>query len=83
MLEGSKTFTLFHPAHRKYIEKEDNEWPDLMRPPDRAAFPDQHKAVPAQTLLKAGEVCICVDTLHLSFICEVQFLFPQCRANGT
>mmetsp|Transcript_19806 Transcript_19806/g.48624 ORF Transcript_19806/g.48624 Transcript_19806/m.48624 type:complete len:358 (+) Transcript_19806:50-1123(+) len=56
MLEGSKTFTLFHPAHRKHIEVSENEWPDLLSPPDAARFPDQHKAVPAQTLLRAGEV---------------------------
>ena len=30
MLEGEKLFTLYHPAHRKYIEREENEWVDLL-----------------------------------------------------
>jgi hypothetical protein len=56
MLEGEKTFTLYHPAHRKYLEVGDNVWPDLLRPPDVNKFPEQSKAVPAQTLLRAGEI---------------------------
>ncbi len=56
MLEGEKTFTLYHPAHRKYLEVGDNVWPDLLSPPDVDKFPEQSKAVPAQTLLRAGEI---------------------------
>ncbi|EKX40969.1 hypothetical protein GUITHDRAFT_153966 [Guillardia theta CCMP2712] len=56
MLEGEKLFTLYHPAHRKYIEREENEWVDLLKPPNSHKFPDQSKAVPAQTILKAGEI---------------------------
>jgi len=56
MLEGEKTFTLYHPSHRKYIERELNEWADLMAPPNSELYPEQHKAYPAQTLLRAGEI---------------------------
>jgi histone arginine demethylase JMJD6 len=56
MLEGHKTFTLFHPAHRKYIEASHNEFPDLLRPPNAARFPQQSLAVPAQVLLGPGEI---------------------------
>ena len=56
MLEGEKTFTLYHPAHRKYLEVGDNVWPDLLSPPNVKKFPEQCNAVPAQTLLKAGEI---------------------------
>eukprot|EP00960_Hanusia_phi_P042307 755419-Hanusia_phi.AAC.2 len=56
MLEGEKLFTLYHPAHRKYIERDQNEWADLLKPPNKTLFPDQSKAVPAQSILKAGEI---------------------------
>jgi len=56
MLEGEKTFTLYHPAQRKYLERELNEWTDLMAPPNMELYPEQHKAMPAQTLLRAGEI---------------------------
>ena len=56
MLEGEKTFTLYHPAHRKLLEVGDNVWPDLLNPPNKEKFPLQSEAVPAQTLLRAGEI---------------------------
>jgi histone arginine demethylase JMJD6 len=56
MLQGDKTFTLYHPAHRKLLEVGDNVWPDILSPPKTDKFPRQAEAVPAQTLLKAGEI---------------------------
>jgi len=56
MLQGEKTFTLYHPAHRKFLEVGDNVWPDLLKGHNPDKFPQQSMAVPAQTLLKAGEI---------------------------
>lgn len=55
-LEGEKIFTLYHPSMRPYIEREENDWADLRKPVDPERFPNFHKAVPAQTVLRAGEI---------------------------
>ena len=55
-LEGEKVFTLYHPSMRPYIEREENDWVDLRKPVDAERFPNFHKAVPAQTTLRAGEI---------------------------
>ena len=38
MLQGEKTFTLYHPAHRKFLEVGDNVWPDLLKPHNPARY---------------------------------------------
>jgi histone arginine demethylase JMJD6 len=56
MLQGVKTFTLYHPAHRKFIERGENEWADLLHPVDNMKFPNQHSSFAAQADLCEGEV---------------------------
>ena len=59
-LQGRKRFTLFHPAHRRFLERDDGpggapEWVDL-RAPDPERFPDFSRAVPVKAVLKPGEI---------------------------
>ena len=56
MLQGVKTFTLFHPAHRKYLEGDLNDWADLLNPVNETKFPQQHCSFAATTDLSEGEI---------------------------
>ena len=53
-IRGRKRFTLFHPAHRRFLERDDGpggapEWADL-RAPDPKRFPEFSRATPIETV---------------------------------
>ena len=56
MMQGVKTFTLFHPSHRKFIECGENVWADLLHPVDDVKFPKQNCSYAATAELAEGEV---------------------------
>ena len=86
-LQGLKRFTLFHPAHRKFLERDDGpggacHWVDL-RAPDAELFPDFAQAVAIETVLEPGEVIYlprkwphAVDGLTDTVSLTVNFMCP-------
>ena len=55
MIEGSKKFVMYHPAHAKHVFDEDsNAFADL-HDPDLVKFPNFHRAVPLEFVLRPGE----------------------------
>ena len=90
-LQGRKRFTLFHPAHRRFLERDDGpggapEWADL-RAPDPERFPDFSRAVPVETVLEPGEVIYlprkwphAVDGLTETVSLTVNFMCPASKA---
>ena len=53
MLQGEKTFTLYHPAHRKFLEVGDNVWPDLLKPHNPARYTNTHTHTHTHTHTRA------------------------------
>ena len=85
-IRGRKRFVLFHPAHRKYLEREGEqghlEFVDLANP-DREKFPDFDKAIPIETVLQPGETIYLprkwphfVEGLDDSISLTVNFMCP-------
>ena len=54
-LQGRKRFSVFHPAHKKYLQGKDDKWVDLSNP-DMARYPEFNRAAPVEFVLEAGEM---------------------------
>lgn len=90
-IRGRKRFTLFHPAHRRFLERDDGpggapEWADL-RAPDPQRFPEFSRATPIETVLEPGEIIYlprkwphAVDGLTETVSLTVNFMCPASKA---